>query len=447
VTREAAASDFFSQDHVPTQALTMGTGTLLEGRRIFLLALGEHKATIVHETAEGPVSDRVPASLLRTHGDLTILVDGAAASKLTARATPWAVGRVAWDDHLIKRALIWLCGETGKALLKLEDRDFREHNLHELLRRQGPAERLTQRVFRSLMSTIEVHPAGCEPKRIICFSPHPDDDVISMGGTLIRLVEDGHEAHVAYMTSGNIAVFDYDARRAADLVAEFNRQFGIDDKRSQRVEQMIYEAIANKQPGEPDVPDVLKLKGLIRWSEAKVAAMECGCREEHLHFLDLPFYRTGLVKKNPIGDEDVAIVRRLLEEVRPEQIYVAGDLSDPHGTHRVCAEAIFSALEQLRAAGGSLPEVLLYRGAWQEYALDEIEIAVPLGPSDMARKLSAIFRHESQKDEAVFPGSDPREFWQRAQDRNFATAEAYNRIGLPEYYALEAFVRAKGTAI
>ncbi|MEX0587022.1 MAG: glucosamine-6-phosphate deaminase, partial [Pirellulales bacterium] len=430
VTRAAAASDFFSQDNVPSQALTMGTGTLLEGRRILLLALGDHKATIIHETAEGPISDRVPASLLRTHEDLTILVDQAAASKLTARATPWAVGRVAWDDHLLKRALIWLCTKTGKALLKLEDHDFRAHNLHQLLREHGPAERVAQRVFRSLMETIELHPAGREPRRVVCFSPHPDDDVISMGGTLIRLIEDGHKVHVAYMTSGNIAVFDYDARRAADLVAEFNRQFGIDEERSRQIEQMIFDAIAQKRPGEPDVAEVLKVKGLIRWSEAKVAAMECGCREENLHFLDLPFYRTGLVRKNPIGVEDVAIVRRLLEAVQPQQIYVAGDLSDPHGTHRVCAEAIFSALEELRASGSPTPEVLLYRGAWQEYALDEIEIAVPLGPSDMARKLSAIFRHESQKDEAVFPGSDPREFWQRAEDRNRGTADAYNRMGL-----------------
>jgi glucosamine-6-phosphate deaminase len=268
-----------------------------------------------------------------------------------------------------------------------------------------------------------------------------------MGGTLIRLVEDGHEVHVAYMTSGNIAVFDHDAQRIAELVTEYNRLFGIDQEKSQRVQAEVREGLRGRQPGQPDHETTLKIKGLIRWSEARAGAMHVGCREENLHFLDLPFYRTGTIAKRPMGTDDIAIIRSLLERLQPDQIYVAGDLADPHGTHRVCAEAILCALAQMRSDGLKIPDVLLYRGAWQEYALHEIEIAVPLSPSDIDLKREAIFMHESQKDEALFPGSDPREFWQRAEDRNKGTAEKYNQIGLPEFYALEAFTRWKGNEI
>jgi glucosamine-6-phosphate deaminase len=297
-----------------------------------------------------------------------------------------------------------------------------------------------------MMDTISYHPAAREPRTVLCFSPHPDDDVISMGGLLIRLIEDGHDVHVAYMTSGNIAVFDHDARRLADLVAEFNRRFGIDEKQSPELEKRVAGSLVEKSPGEPDSDEVLKIKALIRWSEAKAAAVVCGCREENLHFLDLPFYRTGTIAKRPVTDEDVGIIRRQIEELQPAQIYAAGDLSDPHGTHRVCAEAIFRALGEIRAdTGKPLPEVLLYRGAWEEWAPHEIEIAVPLSTQHLELKKAAIFRHESQKDTAQFPGpDDPREFWQRAEDRNRNTADLYNRIGLPEYYALEGFVRWKG---
>jgi glucosamine-6-phosphate deaminase len=269
-----------------------------------------------------------------------------------------------------------------------------------------------------------------------------------MGGTLIRLVEDAHEVHVAYMTSGNIAVFDHDARRVADLVTEYNRLFGIDQRKSQELETGVLESLAHKAAGQSDVPEVLAIKSLIRWSEAKAGAIVAGCREEHLHFLDLPFYRTGTIAKKPITDEDVRLIRELIERVDPAQIYVAGDLSDPHGTHRVCAEAIFRALESIEESGGTRPEVLLYRGAWQEWAPYEIEIAVPLSPGDLRKKRAAIFRHESQKDSALFPGpDDPREFWQRAEDRNRNTAAVYNQYGLPEYFALEGFVRWTGVPI
>ncbi|HUY90122.1 MAG TPA: glucosamine-6-phosphate deaminase [Pirellulales bacterium] len=447
ITRRDAASDFFSEENVPQHAITMGLATIFDARKIILIALGEHKAAIIRETAEGRVSDRVPASFLREHPAAAVLLDEAAASQLTGAATPWVLGNVEWTDALIKQAVLWLSDKTGKALLKLDDQDLREHNLHQLLRHHGPAQKVAHRVFRWMMDTIEYHPGGREPKRVICFSPHPDDDVISMGGTLIRLVEDQHEVHVAYMTSGNIAVFDHDAQRVADLVAEFNRLFGIDQEKSLEVERQVLQSLGKKASGEPDSDTVLAIKALIRWSEAKAGAIVAGCREEHLHFLDLPFYRTGTIAKNPVGNDDVRIIRELIERVAPQQIYVAGDLSDPHGTHRVCAEAIFRALKEIEAAQGSRPEALLYRGAWQEWAPHEIEIAVPLSPQDLMRKRNAIFMHESQKDKALFPGSDSREFWQRAEDRNRNTADTYNRLGLPEYYAMEGFVRWNGEAI
>jgi len=447
VTRTAAAGDFFGHENVPTQAITMGLATILDARKILLLALGEHKAAIVREAFEGPISDRVPASFLQDHPDASVLLDEASAQQLTGQATPWLLGGVEWNDSLVKRAVLWLCEQTGKALLKLDDNDFRNHNLHYLLRHRGPAPELAHRVFRWMMETIEYHPGGREPRRIICFSPHPDDDVISMGGTLIRLIEDGHEVHIAYMTSGNIAVFDHDARRIADLVTEYNRLFQIDEQRSRDVEANVHRALSNKHPGDFDIDDVLKIKGLIRWSEAKAGATVVGCREDLLHFLDLPFYRTGAVSKRPIGPGDVQIVRELIERVDPHQVYAAGDLSDPHGTHRVCAESIVAALQQLEQSRGTRPELLFYRGAWQEYSLHEIEIAVPLSPGDLERKRKAIFMHESQKDEALFPGSDPREFWQRAEDRNLGTANRYNQIGLPEFFAMEAFVRWNGAPL
>ncbi len=444
VTRMGAASDFFGEDNVPTQAITLGIGTILDARKIVLLALGEHKAGIIKQAAEGPVTDKAPVSFLREHGDVAFLLDTAAAAQLSAVATPWLRGGIEWTNSLIKRAVLWLSEQTGKALLKLDDDDFREHGLHQLLREHGPAQQVSHKVFRWMMDTIQYHPAGQERKRVLCFSPHPDDDVISMGGTLIRLVEDGHEVHVAYMTSGNIAVFDHDAQRVADLVSEFNRLFGIDDQEALKVESTVLESLKMKQPGDRDCESVSKIKGLIRWSEAKAAAAVCGCREEHLHFLDLPFYRTGAIAKDPVSDRDVSIVRQQIEEIAPQQVYIAGDLSDPHGTHRMCAEAICWALVEIEEATGSRPEALLYRGAWQEWPVHEIEIAVPLSPRDLERKKAAIFRHESQKDSALFPGADKREFWQRAEDRNRHTADRYNEMGLPEYYAMEAFVEWDG---
>ena len=443
ITRRGVASDFFGEENVPTQALTVGMGGILSARRILLLAIGEHKANIVVETLEKPVNDRVPASYLQEHGDVRVLLDAPASSLLKGASTPWLLGNVVWSDELIKRATLWLCKQTGKALLKLDSDDFRAHDLHQLLRHHGPAEIIAQRVFRWMLDTIDYHPAGQQPKKTLCFSPHPDDDVISMGGTLIRLIEDKHEVHIAYMTSGNIAVFDHDARRVAELVADYNQMFGIDQAQSGALAEQVRTAIHEKKPGQPDAESILQIKGLIRRSEARAAAIAIGCHDSNLHFLDLPFYRTGTIAKKPVGPEDIEIIERLLQSLKPDQIYVAGDLADPHGTHRVCAEAIFSALIRMRERNEPTPDVLLYRGAWQEYPLHEIEIAVPLSPGDLALKRQSIFMHESQKDKALFPGSDPREFWQRAEDRNRGTADAYNHMGLPEFFALEAFARWK----
>jgi glucosamine-6-phosphate deaminase len=443
ITRRGVASDFFGENNVPLQAMTVGLGPILESRRILLLAVGEHKAKIVVDTLEGPVTERVPASFLQEHSDVRALLDEPAAALLKGSLTPWLLRNVEWTDDLIKRATLWLCARTGKSLLKLDAEDFRAHDLHQLLRHHGPSEALSQRVFQWMLDTIEYHPAGTEKKRVLCFSPHPDDDVISMGGTLIRLIHDQHETHIAYMTSGNIAVFDHDARMVADLVAEYNQIFGIDSERSSLLASQVRDSIDSKRPGQPDTDSILQIKGLIRKNEARAGALAIGCLESNLHFLDLPFYRTGTIAKRPVGPEDIAIIDALLRRVKPDQIYVAGDLADPHGTHRVCAEAIFTVLLQWRDRGEPVPDVLMYRGAWQEYPLHEIEIAVPLSPSELALKRNAIFMHESQKDKALFPGSDPREFWQRAEDRNRGTADAYNRMGLPEFFALEAFARWK----
>jgi glucosamine-6-phosphate deaminase len=333
---------------------------------------------------------------------------------------------------------------VGKALLKLSDDDFREHELYELLREHGPAERLGRRVFDEMMKTICTHPDGTGPGTILVFSPHPDDDVISMGGTLIRLVNQNHQVHVAYMTSGNIAVFDHDGWRFTDFVVEFNRLFAIDQDHTETVKERVQSFLRTKKPGQSDSEDVLKIKALIRQTEARAAALACGIPPEHLEFMDLRFYRTGTIAKAPIHPQDIADIIALLQRLKPSQIYMAGDLSDPHGTHRVCADAIFRAVHEVWKQGLQF-EIWLYRGAWQEWAPHEVDRVVPVSPDDLERKKLAIFRHQSQKDRAMFPGGvDRREFWQRAEDRNQHTAKVYDDLGLPEFYALEGFVQWKG---
>ncbi len=441
VTRRDAAGSFFGEENVPHQALTMGVGTILDARKVVLLAFGEHKGPIVQRAVEGPVSDSVTASYLQQHPDATFLLDRPASGELTALRTPWSVGPVDWAPALIRKAVIWLSLKVKKALLKLYDDDFREHELYELLREHGPAERLGRRVFDELTATICDNPGGAAPSTALIFSPHPDDDVISMGGTLIRLVEQGHAVHVAYMTSGNIAVFDHDAWRFTDFVVEFNRLFGIDEEHTDCVKERVQAFLRSKAPGQNDSEDLLKIKGLIRQTEARAAALACGVPPEQLEFMDLRFYRTGAIAKAPIHPQDIADIIALLKRLKPAQVYVAGELSDPHGTHRVCAEAVFEAVRSVRKEGMEF-EVWLYRGAWEEWAPHQVERVVPLSPDDLERKKQAIFRHQSQKDRAMFPGStDRREFWQRAEDRDRRTAQLYDKLGLPEFYALEGLVQ------
>jgi glucosamine-6-phosphate deaminase len=441
VTRRDASSDFFGEQNVPHQALTMGVGTILEARKIVIMAWGEHKAPIVQRALEENVTEAIAASFLQEHPDTTFILDEPAAADLTAVRTPWVIGPVDWTPRTIRRALIWLSLKVGKALLKLSDLDFREHELYELLREHGPAERLGRRIFDELAATICTHPGGTEPQTVLVFSPHPDDDVISMGGTLIRLVEQGHKVHIAYMTSGNIAVFDHDAWRYTDFLVEFNRLFAIDQEHTEAVKDRVQSFLRTKSPGQPDSEDLLQIKSLIRATEARAAALACRIPPEQLEFMDLRFYRTGTIAKAPIHPQDIADIAALLRRLQPAQIYVAGDLSDPHGTHRVCAEAIFTAVRQVCQEGPTF-EVWLYRGAWQEWEAHEVERVVPLSPDELERKKHAIFRHQSQKDRAMFPGStDRREFWQRAEDRNRHTAQVYDALGLPEFYALEGFVQ------
>ncbi|HEV3446177.1 MAG TPA: glucosamine-6-phosphate deaminase [Gemmataceae bacterium] len=440
VTRRDAAGDFYGEENVPQQALTMGVGTILEARKIVLMAFGEHKAQIVQRAAEGDMTDAIAASFLQRHPDTTFILDQAAAGGLTAIRSPWVVGPVEWTPSLIRRAVIWLALKVGKALLKLSDDDFREHELYELLREHGPAERLGRRVFDEMMKTICTHPAGTEPHPVLLFSPHPDDDVISMGGTLIRLVDQDHQVHVAYMTSGNIAVFDHDAWRFTDFVVEFNRLFAIDKEHTEAVRNRVQSFLRTKKPAQADSEDMLQIKALIRQTEARAAALACGLSPEQLEFMDLRFYRTGTIAKAPIHPQDITDIIALLQRLQPAQIYVAGDLSDPHGTHRVCADAIFRAVKEVRKQGQQF-QVWLYRGAWQEWEPHEVDRVVPISPDDLERKKLAIFRHQSQKDRAMFPGGiDRREFWQRAEDRNRHTAKVYDELGLPEFYALEGFV-------
>ena len=421
----------------------MGVGTILSARKIIVMAMGEHKACVVRRSVEGEVTDDVTATFLQKHPKAIFAVDAAAAGELTAVATPWLVGRVDWDARMERRAVIWLAQEVGKPMLKLESRDFMRHHLHDLLRERGPIENVRERVFQDLLSGICTKPAGDESQTVLVFSPHPDDDVISMGGTLITLVEQGHDVHISYMTSGNIAVFDHDALRHIDYVEEFLNIFKQTTGESIGLLEELKKDVACRKPSESDSKKLLAVKSLIRKTEATAGAFVVGVSEEKLHFLDLPFYRTGEITKRPVGPDDVDLIVKNLREVRPTQIYVAGDLSDPHGTHRVCAQAIIESLEQV-AEEGIQPEFWLYRGAWQEYEPHEIERAVPLSPEVMLKKKMAIFKHESQKDRALFPGHDEREFWIRAEDRTKNTARLYNDLGLPEYYGLEGFVRYAG---
>ncbi len=456
VTREDAIKDFGKEENVPHRAVTMGIGTILQAQKIFIMAWGSHKADIVKAAIEGDISDRVPASYLQQHPDVRFYLDAAAAAELTRNKTPWLAGICAWDDALAAKAVIWLSQQIGKPILKLQDQDYVHNGLSELIAEYAHAYSLNLKVFNRLQHTITGWPGGkpnaddtnrperASParKRVIVFSPHPDDDVISMGGTLLRLVEQGHDVHVAYQVSGNIAVHDKEAWRFAEFMADYSRATDSGSEKLYALTAEVSEFLRTRDPGQPDIPALRLLKGIIRKEEARSAALFCGVPADNIHFLDMPFYETGGVRKNELSETDYRLVVDLLESIRPHQVYAAGDLADPHGTHRVCLDAIFEAFARTRTSAWRADCYLwLYRGAWHEWPVDEIEMAVPLSPDELLKKRRAIFMHQSQKDHPVYPGNDTREFWQRAEDRNRETARQYNALGLAEYEAMEAFVR------
>ena len=437
VTRRDAAADFFGEENVPTEAVTMGVATILAAREIALVATGEHKAAIVKRAVEGEPSPDVAATYLQDHPHTTFFVDPAAAADLTRVATPWLVSEVRWTRDRRIDAVIWLSRKTAKSVLKLDTHDYRENHLSSLVALYGSAGPLNGEVFNALVAKIRGRSKLPHEKRIIVFSPHPDDDVISMGGMLHKLHQNGNDIVVAYQTSGNIAVFDHEVRRYLGFVGRMDRDFNIDDASMRQVVQDAEFFLANKAPGQVDTAEVQAIKRAIREAEAVSAIESFGMKREQARFLNLPFYQTGKVHKAPVGAEDVAITLELLESHRSEIIFVAGDLSDPHGTHRMCLEVVERALAEY---SGAVPEIWYYRGAWQEWTVAAADVLVPLSEEELREKILAIFKHQSQKDRAPFPGQDEREFWQRVEDRNRGTAALVDGLGLPEYYAMEAYV-------
>jgi len=437
LTRKAAAADFFGEDNVPREAITMGVATILGAREIALIATGEHKAAVVQRAVEGEPSPDVAATYLQGHPNATVYLDLAAAAQLTRIKKPWLLGATEWTPATTERAVVWLAERTRKAILKLTAGDYMEHHLSPLLAKYGAPGPINGEIFNRLRDKIRGRARLPARRSVLVFSPHPDDDVISMGGILRKLWENENAIVVAYMTTGNIAVFDHDVRRHLDFVDRAAGALGVDRNVVRAVCDQVLGNFDRKAPGDVDLPVVQDLKRYIRESEAIAALAEVGLPPSAARFLDLPFYRTGLVRKHPIGPEDVVIVRRLLDETKPEYVFVAGDLSDPHGTHRMCKAAIDRALE---GRAGDRPEVWLYRGAWQEWTLTEADVLVPLSQDELRAKVLAIFKHQSQKDTAPFPGGhDDREFWQRVESRNLETAAHADRLGLPEYFAMEAY--------
>jgi glucosamine-6-phosphate deaminase len=459
VTIADAASDFYGEEFVPTRAITMGVSTILKAKRVILMALGEGKAGIIQKAIEGTVTSEVPASFLQKHNNALFILDKTSSSELTKVKTPWLTDICDWNDpRLMRRAVVWLCQKVQKPILKLTDRDYGSHGMGDLIAEKGPSNRINIEVFNDLQRTITGWPGGKPhaedssrperalpfPKRVLVFSPHPDDDVISMGGTLARLVVQGHDVSVAYQTTGSIAVHDDDVFRYMDFVTEFDEKFDVEGEASMRLYKETQQAIQSKKPGDVDSLVVQEIKSMIRKGEAKAACRFINIPKQNVHFLEMPFYDTGKIVKNKLSDIDIQLIIDLLNQVKPHQIYAAGDLSDPHGTHRVCLDAIFKAVEILKNEEWMKEcRIWLYRGAWQEWDMGDIDMAVPISPDELMLKRKAIFKHQSQKDKALFPGVDQREFWQRSEDRNRTTAALYNLVGMAEYEAIEAFVRWK----
>ena len=448
-TRKTQDKFFSNPNEVPKIAITMGLETIMSAKKIVLMMWGEDKAGVAKRLIEGVVSEEYPATCLQNHDNVQVVMDEAAAQELTRVKEPWLVAPpIEWSDKLIRKAVIWLCQTVDKPILKLTHQDYIKNSLSDLLERVDTYDKINIRVFNEIQHIISGWPGGKPnaddstrpvssipfPKRVIIFSPHPDDDVISMGGTFNRLIEHGHDVHVAYQTSGNVAVYDDVVLQNIDTAKEMGFGDAFDE---------IREIIANKKSGEPEPRKLLDLKGAIRRAEARAACRSIGLDDRtNAHFLNLPFYETGGIKKGQLSDDDIEIVKALMREVKPHQIYAAGDLTDPHGTHRVCIEAVLRAFEEVKDEDWAKEcHIWLYRGAWQEWDLAVADMAVPLSPEELIRKRHAIFRHLSQKDIVPFPGEDAREFWQRAEERTQGTAALFNKIGLPEYQAIELFAK------
>ena len=457
-SREEMENSFGTNEQVPPCSLTMGIATLLSAKSVYLTAWSDEKAEIMQKVVEGNITDTLPASFLQTHPNANVILDLSAASHLTRIKHPWLVTNCEWTDKLVRSALVWLCQKLHKPILKLTNKDYNENGLSELLALYGSAYNANIKIFNDLQHTITGWPGGKPnaddtyrperakpfPKRVIVFSPHPDDDVISMGGTIRRLVQQKHEVHVAYETSGNIAVGDEEVTRFMHFINGFNQIFA-DSKDSviSKKYQEIKEFFAHKKESDFDTRDILTIKGLIRRGEARTACTFNEIPLNRVHFLDLPFYESGKIEKLPMTEKDVEIVRALLQEVKPHQIYVAGDLADPHGTHKKCTDAVLAAIDEEKKAGAEWLKdcrIWMYRGAWAEWEIENIEMCVPLSPEELRAKRNSILKHQSQMESAPFLGNDERLFWQRAEDRNRGTAQLYDELGLACYEAMEAFV-------
>lgn len=458
LTRRDASRDFGGKQNVPTKAITMGIGTIFKAREIILMAWNIKKASIIKKAVEGDISSEVPATFLQLSEHVEFILDQDAASDLTRFNTPWLVKDCIWDEPMVKKAVIWLANTLGKPILKLTEEDYNTHGMAQLATEKGPVYNINIHIFNKLQHTITGWPGGKahaddsqrperanpDKKRVIIFSPHPDDDVISMGGTFIRLVDQGHDVHVAYQTSGNTAVWDDDALRFVEFARDFSKSMNIGGLMLDELYLSMRKFLDSKQPNQVDTKEIQTLKGLIRKGEAISGARFAGLQDDHIHFMSLPFYDKGKTQKSPVSEEDILLTMELLEKVKPHQIFAAGDFADPHGTHKVCFDIITEALGRLKGKDWVKDCWLwMYRGAWHEFETHEIQMAVPLSPQEVERKRFAIFKHQSQKDRPVFPGDDSREFWVRAEDRTRETARSYDKLGLAEYEAMEAFVRWK----
>jgi glucosamine-6-phosphate deaminase len=457
-TRLANAYEFANISEVPRLAITMGISTILKAKRIILLAWGPAKSEVIQRSVEGAVSESVPASLLQQHSDCTFIVDQVAASDLTRFKSPWLTGEIEWTSAMIKKAVVNMALKLKKPILSLTNNDYNEFGLGDLIVEEGDAYEINLQVFYLLRDSITgwpggkpdaqlpTHPERSEPfpKRVVIFSPHPDDDIISMGGTFQRLKDQGHDVHVAYQTSGNIAVTDEFVTRFLDFAVGFEDIAGINNDKSEKILDEVRNYLSRKKTNSIDTPQIRSIKGLIRRCEARATCRYVGIPEKNIHFQNLPFYETGTIEKKPMGEKDIELTVELLREIKPHQLFCAGDLADPHGTHKVCLDVVLEALKRIKAAGDPWIKhcwLWLYKGAWQEWNIDEIEMAVPMSPDQVLKKRYGIFIHQSQKDMVPFQGSDSREFWQRAEERNAATANLYAQLGLTHYAAIEAFVR------